>query len=131
MNKKTFFTMTLVTVLLLSVVVATSAVHDLGLLELDRNAIKEGTLSEDWDTLYDGGNNTGGSSAEFTGIIEDNTGTNPFGTVGTQFQAGGSKDDLDISPGGATGQYWKWEPGCLRSGFAHLEVAGGRAMVAR
>jgi hypothetical protein len=84
-----------------------SAVHDTGLFELDRNATDEGGGGDDWGTLYAGG----GSAADFTGIIEDTMGTNPFGTVGTQFQAGGSKDDLDISPGGATGQNWKWEPG--------------------
>jgi uncharacterized repeat protein (TIGR01451 family) len=83
------------------------AVHDLNLFELDRNAIEEGTLGDDWATLYSGG----GSADEFTGIIADVAETNPLGSLGTQFQAGGSKDDLDISPGGATGQHWKWDPG--------------------
>ncbi len=100
----------LLSALLVSLVLAGGpvlAVQDLGLFELDRNATDEAGGGDDWATLYAGG----GSAAEFTGIIEDTMGTNPFGTVGTQFQAGGSKDDLDISPGGATGQHWKWEPG--------------------
>jgi uncharacterized repeat protein (TIGR01451 family) len=100
----------LVPVLLVSLLLTAGvvlAVHDLDLFELDRNATDEVGNGDDWATLYAGG----GSAAEFTGVIEDTMGTNPFGTVGTQFQAGGSKDDLDISPGGATGQYWKWEPG--------------------
>jgi uncharacterized repeat protein (TIGR01451 family) len=87
-----------------------SAVHDLGLFELDRNAITNhaGTgLPDDWDRLY----TNAGHAQAFTGIIEDTMGTNPLGTTGTQFQAGGSKDDLDLSPGGATGQVWKWDPG--------------------
>ncbi len=101
------FTIPLVVMLALVLVTTVLAVHDLGLFELDRNATDEGGGGDDWATLYGGG----GSAADFTGIIEDTMATNPFGTVGTQFQAGGSKDDLDIGPGGATGQYWKWEPG--------------------
>ncbi|HZD58143.1 MAG TPA: hypothetical protein VE136_15540, partial [Anaerolineales bacterium] len=97
------------TVLFLTLALAGTvlAVHDLGLFELDRNATDEAGDGDDWATLFGGG----GSAAEFTGVIEDTTGTNPLGSTGTQFQAGGSKDDLDISPGGATGQVWKWEPG--------------------
>ncbi len=110
MKATKFGALLLVPVLLVSLLLTTGlvlAVHDLDLFELDRNATDEVGSGDDWATLYAGG----GSAAEFTGIIEDTMGTNPFGTVGTQFQAGGSKDDLDISPGGATGQYWKWEPG--------------------
>lgn len=107
-RRKGYLALVLVGVLaLLMAVTSGFAVHDLGLFELDRNATDEGGGGDDWATLFAGG----GSAAEFTGIIEDTTGTNPLGSIGTQFQAGGSKDDLDISPGGATGQYWKWEPG--------------------
>ena len=94
-------------VLLIFGAVTALAVHDLGLFELDRNATPGLTPGDDWGTLYGGG----GSAADFTGIIEDTVASNPLGSTGTQFQAGGSKDDLDLSPGGATGQYWKWDPG--------------------
>ena len=89
-------------------VITVLAVHDLGLFELDRNALDPGGagLPDDWATLY-----AGGGAADFTGILADVAPLNPLGTTGTQFQAGGSKDDLDISPGGATGQYWKWDEG--------------------
>jgi uncharacterized repeat protein (TIGR01451 family) len=98
---------TLLTLLLVSVLATASfAVNDLPMFQLDRNATDDGA-GDDWATLYGGG----GSAADFTGIIEDTTGSNPLGSLGTQFQAGGSKDDLDLSPGGATGQYWKWDPG--------------------
>ncbi len=107
MSKNKFISIVALFAILLLIVSTVSAVHDLDLFELDRNATDEAGVGDDWATLYAGG----GSAAEFTGIIEDTVGTNPLGTVGTQFQAGGSKDDLDISPGGATGQHWKWEPG--------------------
>jgi hypothetical protein len=107
-KKKTFLAISGLLVLTIGITVfSVMAVHDLNLFELDRNAIEEGTLGDDWATLYSGG----GSADEFTGIIADVAETNPLGSLGTQFQAGGSKDDLDISPGGATGQHWKWDPG--------------------
>jgi len=71
------------------------AVHDLGLFELDRNATDEAGGGDDWATLYGGG----GSAQEFTGILPD------IGADGgTQFQGGGSKDDLDITQ-------WLWKTG--------------------
>jgi uncharacterized repeat protein (TIGR01451 family) len=78
------------------------AVHDLGLFELDRNAIDntpggEGggnPLPDDWGTLYTGG----GSAARFTGVLGD------IADPGTQFQGGGSKDNNDITE-------WLWKPG--------------------
>jgi len=96
-----------VTLMLSLSIIPALADHDLGLFELDRNATDAVGGGDDWAILHAGG----GGAAEFTGIIEDTMGTNPLGSVGTQFQAGGSKDDLDISPGGATGQHWKWDPG--------------------
>jgi uncharacterized repeat protein (TIGR01451 family) len=75
------------------------AVHDLGLFELDRNAQDAGgTSGDDWATLYAGGANTGGSSDDFTGVLAD------VALPGTQFQGGGSKDDLDITQ-------WLWKAG--------------------
>ena len=56
------------------------AVHDLDLFELDRNATDEALGGEDWATLYDGGANTGGNSADFTGIIADVAPLNPLGS---------------------------------------------------
>ena len=71
------------------------AVHDLGLFELDRNAIDDVVDGDDWKTLFDGG----GSAGDFTGIIAD-----IGGNGGTQFQGGGSKDNNDIDE-------WLWKPG--------------------
>jgi hypothetical protein len=73
-----------------------SAIHDLEQFELDRNALDDGAVTGDhWDTLYTGG----GSADAFTGVLPD------IGADGgTQFQAGGSKDDLDISD-------WLWKAG--------------------
>ncbi len=78
------------------------AVDELGLFELDRNAIDSNgfsTLPDDWDTLYNNGANTGGHSQTFTGILPD------IGADGgTQFQGGGSKDNNDITQ-------WLWKAG--------------------
>lgn len=73
------------------------AVHDLDLFELDRNAqdLSAGSLPDDWDALY----NEDGNAQSFTGILAD------IGADGgTQFQGGGSKDDLDITQ-------WLWKLG--------------------
>src|SRR5262245_51828351 len=77
---------------ILVLVPSATAVHDLGLFELDRNATAGAALpGEDWSP--------GPAGAEaFTGIISDNAAS------GDQFQGGGSKDDLDISQ-------WLWKPG--------------------
>jgi hypothetical protein len=73
------------------------AVHDLDLFELDRNALDDGAVAgDDWDTLFGGG----GNQDSFTGILPDITPS----PGGTQFQGGGSKDDLDITS-------WLWKPG--------------------
>jgi len=70
-----------------------AAVHDLGLFELDRNAEDEAAAGDDWDSL------PGGGEDDFSGILAD------IGADGgTQFQGGGSKDDLDISS-------WLWKTG--------------------
>jgi hypothetical protein len=86
-------------VALLGTIPSAVAVHDLGLFQLDRNALEAddggtGFTGDDWDTLFGGG----GSQDSFTGILPDNAG------VGTQFHGGGSKDDLDITS-------WLWNPG--------------------
>jgi hypothetical protein len=127
MNKKTFLTMTLVTVLLLSVVVVTSAVHDAGLFELDTragvdgdqdkkndpippvvgdgNTIDEAAPGDDWENVY------GGTSSAFaTSFVEDtfannniNNGAEPFVVLRTPeisfFTGGGSKDTNGIQDG--------------------------------
>ncbi len=89
-------------------------VHDLGLFQLDRNALiavdrpaPNNFGGDDWDLLntqYLAGDTTPGNSAAFTGILADNTAVNPLGSIGTQFQGGGSKDNNDISQ-------WLWNPG--------------------
>ncbi|MGH2921019.1 MAG: hypothetical protein ACRDKU_03010, partial [Gaiellaceae bacterium] len=60
-----------------------TAVHDLGLFELDRNATDGVAAGDDWSPDPSG-------ATSFTGIIDDND------PPGDQFQGGGSKDDLDI-----------------------------------
>jgi len=82
-------------------VVPALAVHDLGLFELDRNAQDSNfaDLPDDWAALYNGGANSGANSDAFSGVLPD------IGAGGgTQFQGGGSKDDLDITQ-------WLWKPG--------------------
>jgi hypothetical protein len=77
--------------------IGVSATDDLGLFETDRNAQDPGgaPLPDDWATLYGGG----GNAQEFTGVLPD------IGADGgTQFQGGGSKDDLDITQ-------WLWKAG--------------------
>ena len=87
----------MVLILMLISVGPALAVHDLGIFELDRNAQDPGgaPLPDDWGTLYAGG----GSAGMFTGILPD------IGEGGgSQFQGGGSKDDLDITQ-------WLWKYG--------------------
>jgi hypothetical protein len=84
----------LVAVVALFLTTGAQAVHDLGLFELDRNAQNDGAVAgDDWNSLP-------GSSEDFTGILPDVT---PL-PGGTQFQGGGSKDDLDITS-------WLWKAG--------------------
>jgi hypothetical protein len=70
------------------------AVDDLGLFELEpaytANAVQDGGLpgAEDWETLYDSGANTGGTSKAFTGIVPDPGSQSIF--------VGGRKDIQDI-----------------------------------
>ncbi|HET6922742.1 MAG TPA: hypothetical protein VFI16_06310, partial [Anaeromyxobacteraceae bacterium] len=76
---------------------AAVAVHDVALFQLDRDALDPdpGSGPDDWETLYTGG----GSAKKFTGILAD------IGADGgTQFQGGGSKDDLDVTQ-------WLWKLG--------------------
>jgi len=67
------------------------AVDNLGLFELDGNAVDDsGTpLPDDWKTLYDSGLNTGGNSFVFTGIEDDPAPNSIFD--------GGKKDIQDVS----------------------------------
>jgi hypothetical protein len=81
-------------IMTLTIVQTVFAINELGLFELDRNATDEATPGDDWATLYGGG----GSAVDFTGILPD------IAAPGTQFQGGGSKDDLDISS-------WLWKEG--------------------
>jgi hypothetical protein len=86
--------MLMVALAALFLVAGAQAVHDLDLFELDRNAVDDGAVpGDDWNSLP-------GSSQDFTGILPDVT---PL-PGGTQFQGGGSKDDLDITS-------WLWKAG--------------------
>ena len=68
---------------------------DNGTFELDGNAVVDGPApAEDWELLYDNGNNTGGSSIAFTGILADPGQDTIF--------TGGRKDIQDISK-------WRWK----------------------
>jgi hypothetical protein len=77
-----------------------TAVDDLGLFELESNAAQNGPLpgAEDWETLYAGGANTGGSSNAFTGIIADPAPQSIF--------TGGRKDIQEI-------EQWGWKDGSV------------------
>jgi hypothetical protein len=79
------------------VLVAALAAADV--FELDGNAGQDAaTGPEDWELLYDSGNNTGGSSVAFTGVAEDSG-------PGTIF-AGGRKDIDDLNT-------WRWQDGSV------------------
>ena len=64
-----------------------SAVHDLGLFELDNNAVNGAAPGDDWDNVLLG---DGGASVDDTGVLADAQGT-------TIFTTGGSKDHLDTT----------------------------------
>ncbi|MGE5893877.1 MAG: hypothetical protein ACM34I_07465, partial [bacterium] len=106
----------------------TEAVDELGLFELDRNALDPvcGALPDDWQTLY--GNPPGGLTcpgwpdsgfaSAFTGILGD------ISIPGNQFQGGGAKDNNDITQ-------WLWKAGepldkdDITNGYAAAYVYGG------
>src|SRR5262245_43196520 len=94
-------------------------VHDLGVFQLDRNACVAGAASliacnpdpgpatipsDDWDRLYNALPGVGGSATADVFALSENTKTNPLGSLGTQFQGGGSKDNNDLDQ-------WLWNPG--------------------
>lgn len=65
-----------------------SAVHDLGLFELDGNATNNTSVTgDDWSNLHAGG----GTADDFTGIVSDAEADDT-----TYFTGGGSKDIYDI-----------------------------------
>ncbi len=76
------------------------AVHDLGIFELDGNAIQNAatTPPDDWQTLYNNGQNNGGHATVFTGIKQDPAPNSIFN--------GGLKDIQDISG-------WSWKDGSV------------------
>jgi hypothetical protein len=64
------------------------AVHDIGVFELDGDAVNDpAVLGDDWDTVNLGG---GGGSIAHTGVVADPA-------PGSIFTGGGSKDPIDIS----------------------------------
>jgi hypothetical protein len=67
-----FFFLVFAVFTFLGMVQSVYAVDDIGLFELEGNAVEDApTPPEDWETLYDGGLNTGGNSFVFTGIKDD------------------------------------------------------------
>jgi hypothetical protein len=76
------------TALALFYVAGAQAVHDLGVFELDRNAVNEATPGDDWDVIF-------ATAPNCPGTVACSFATN--GTGATIFTGGGSKDDLDTS----------------------------------
>jgi hypothetical protein len=79
------------------------AVQDVGLFELDRNAVDSNAadLPDDWQTLFEDSSGPAGHSLLFTGILSD---VESVTDAGDQFTGGGSKDNNDISQ-------WRWKEG--------------------
>ena len=79
------------------------AIQDVGLFELDRNAVDSNAAdtTDDWDTLFNDTTAPFGHSLLFTGILPD---IESESDDGDQFTGGGSKDDLDIPS-------WRWKEG--------------------
>jgi uncharacterized repeat protein (TIGR01451 family) len=79
---------------------STLAVHDEGFFELDGNPTAEAAPGDDWSLLDDGaGDPSNDDSAVASVFITDEV-------PERSFTGGGSKDDLDMSAGGATDQFW-------------------------
>ena len=92
----------LIAVLLLLPLAVLLAVHDLGIFELEGNALNDPAPGDDWDNVYNG---TGSSLASVfvgTGGIEVPVGEG--GSDVTYFTGGGSKDNNDVSQ-------WKYTDG--------------------
>ncbi|QIA63045.1 DUF11 domain-containing protein [Vibrio astriarenae] len=64
--------------------------------ELDGNPIVDDNTLDDWASLYDSGNNTGGNSLKFTGIVPDG----PINGADSSIFTGGRKDIQDVSQWG-------------------------------
>ena len=97
----------LVTLMALFWIAGAQAVHDVGVFELDGNAITEGGagLSDDWDRVCFQVVGTGcTATVGTTGATGVSFDTDPANA--TIFTGGGSKDDHDISA-------WKWKSGSV------------------
>src|SRR5262249_40083696 len=70
------------------------------LFQIDGNTVQVNPPPEDWDTLYNGGANNGGTPLAFTGIVADAAPDN------TTFTSSGSKDIYDLDK-------WEWGPGSV------------------
>src|SRR5215211_628162 len=66
-----------------------SAVHNLGLFELDGNAVEQAAPGDDWDTIRNNASTTAQTTQFITDLYDSN--------ADTIFTGGSSKDDLDIS----------------------------------
>ncbi|WIO73175.1 Ig-like domain-containing protein [Porticoccaceae bacterium LTM1] len=93
----TFMGAVVATGILLATVVL--AVDALNLFELDGNAVESGDPGEDWETLYSGGSNDGGTPIAFTGVLDD---ISPLSI----YWQGGSKDINDVSE-------WNYKDGAV------------------
>jgi hypothetical protein len=69
-------------------VAGAQAVHDLGVFELDRNALDEAAAGDDWSKIF-------ATAPNCPGTVACSFASN--GTGATIFTGGGSKDDLDTS----------------------------------
>ena len=72
---------------------STLAVHDLGLFELDGNAVNQAAAGNDWDQVY--GGTSGAQSTQFVHDLTDSQNDDSF-------TGGSTKDDLPL-----TGWLWK------------------------
>ncbi|HEY3071603.1 MAG TPA: hypothetical protein VGJ46_02185, partial [Candidatus Limnocylindrales bacterium] len=70
-----------------------AAVHDLGLFELDGNAVNQAAAGNDWDQVY--GGTSAANSTQFITDLTDSQNDDSF-------TGGGTKDDLPISS-------WLWK----------------------
>src|SRR4051812_25704096 len=91
----------------LFMITGAQAVHDIGLFELDRNAVT--TSTNDWDHVFSAARDAKNQCTAPTTALGSNAlacsfDNDPLGA--TIFTTGGSKDDLDINSGTPLAANW-------------------------
>jgi hypothetical protein len=93
-----------------------------GIFELDGDALEQGGVPpEDWQTLYNLGSNTGGSSVAFTGIVADPGQSTIF--------TGGKKDIQDITQWGWKGNGGFPDKDDITNAYAAAYSIGGDLVI--